>query len=145
MLAKLELGPKLLDLRVRAAWGAAVGDSIARRSEATLFERGTLYVTVESPTWKNELVFIAKEVIERVNNRFGQDVPSASSNPVQNLKLQVGAVPPPKPKPKPKPEPPPPPPNLHEARDVEKRIASITDPDLKDAARSLLLKAVRKR
>ena len=81
VLAKLELGPKLLDLRVRRAWTSAVGESIARRSEATLFERGVLHVTVESPTWKNELVFIEKDVVARVNERFAAEVPNGPKTP----------------------------------------------------------------
>ncbi len=143
VLAKLELGPRLLDLRVRKAWREAVGESIARRSEATEFERGTLHVTVESPTWKNELLFISKDVIQRVNERFAEDTPGAPKNPVRALKLSVGSVAPPPPKPKP--IPPPAPPSLEDAREVEKRVEAITDPDLKDAARRLLLKATRKR
>lgn len=143
VLGKLELRAELIELNVRNAWTDAVGESIARRSAATKLAQGTLVVTVESPTWKNELTFIEADIIKRVNECFQKRLPGSSAKtPVKKLRLQVGALPPP---PKKKEPPPPglPPATAKDEEDVERRLEGVTDPEVRAAARAMLLATAR--
>lgn len=149
LLKKLELSEPLYDLTHKLrelnacrAWRESVGESIARRSAATALGRGVLNVVVEAPAWRNELVFIEAEIVRRVNERYKVLLPNDPVGPpVRKLRLSVGALPAP-----PQPEPPReklPPATASEARDVETRLAAVKDPDVRDAARSFLLAALR--
>lgn len=142
VLQKLSLAGRLVEMRVLEAWAEAVGDSIARRSVATALDRGTLHVTVENPTWKNELVFIEKDIVQRVNERLAETTPPGSArNPVRRLRLHVGAVEAPVRRTvKVRPESPPP--TVDMVREVERRIADLEDPDVREAARRLLLRSL---
>lgn len=140
VVAKLSLGPQYLELQVANAWRDAVGDSIARRSSAGKLDRGTLHVTVESPAWTTELRFIEKDIVLRVNERFALYAPMGPKAPVKRLSLHVGALPAPPPKPV---KAPPIPPATHEQRrEVEARLKEIEDPEVRAAAREMLLRAV---
>lgn len=140
VVAKLSLGPQYLELQVANAWRDAVGDSIARRSSAGKLDRGTLHVVVESPAWTTELRFIEKDIVQRVNERFAIYAPMGPKAPVKRLFLQVGALPAPPPKPvKPLPLPPA---TAEQRREVEARLQGIEDPDVRTAAREMLLRAM---
>ena len=142
VLGKLALKAELIELNVRNAWRDAVGESIARRSAAMKLAQGTLVVVVESTTWKNELTFIEADIVTRVNECFHRRCPSSSmKQPVRKLRLQVGALPePPSEKeaaPAKLPEP-----TAAERSEVERRLEGVTDPDVRDAARAMLLAIV---
>lgn len=137
VLKKMELDGKLIELKVREAWRDAVGDSIARRSAPTELARGVLHLVVESPTWMNELHFIEKEILERVNARYRELTPGSNANPVKKIKMHRGVLPPLPPRPAPKA--PAPTANAEEARAVEERLRDVQDPEVREAARKLLL------
>lgn len=140
VVAKLSLGAEYLELQVANAWRDAVGDSIARRSAAGKLDRGTLHVVVESPSWKTELGFMEKDIVGQVNQRFAVYAPMGPKAPVKRLHLHVGALPAPPPKPvKAAPLPPATP---EQRREVEARLQGIEDPDVRAAAREMLLRAV---
>jgi predicted nucleic acid-binding Zn ribbon protein len=143
VLDKLDPGARarLVELRVCLAWEEAVGDSIARRSSATRLERGVLHVTVESPTWMNELKFIEKDIVSRVNARFQQLLPQAAPNPVDRIATHLGTVPARKPKAAPVPDRVP---DVAELEGIDARVRSIEDPELRAAARALLLKGAKR-
>lgn len=149
LLKKLDLGEplyeltgKLRELNVCRAWRESVGESIARRSAATSLARGVLHVVVEAPAWRNELVFIEAEIVQRVNERYKELLPNDPVGPpVRKLRLSVGALPAP-----PRPEPPReklPAATAAETRDVEARLADVKDPDVREAARKFLLASLR--
>ena len=137
VLKKLELDSKLVELKVREAWRDAVGESIARRSAPTELAKGTLHLVVESPTWMNELHFIEKGILERVNARYRDLAPGSNANPVKRIKMHRGVLPPLPARPGPKPAAPKA--TLEEARAVEERLRDVQDPDVREAARKLLL------
>ena len=140
VVAKLSLGPQYLELQVANAWRDAVGESIARRSSAGKLDRGTLHVIVESPAWTTELRFIEKDIVQRVNERFALYAPMGPKAPVKRLALNIGALPAPPPKPV---KPPPlPPATPEQRRDVEARLKGIEDPEVRAAAREMLLRAL---
>jgi len=66
------LRAKGLDEGVRRAavlldWDRCVGERIAEVSQATGVEGGTVYVEVRSSVWLQELTFMRKEILEKLN------------------------------------------------------------------------------
>ncbi len=143
VLAKLELEARRVELNACEAWTDSVGESIARRSAAVRLARGTLFVTVESPAWVHELHFIEREIVERLNRRFRERQPAGPPEPVKRLRLQLGTLPAPRPPPPAKPVRRPPTPEERRATDA--RLEGVRDPELREAARRLLLATAQSR
>lgn len=55
-------------------WGEIVGERIAEVSEAQKVEQGVLTVQVSSPVWRNELTFMKRELIDRINEALAKNV-----------------------------------------------------------------------
>lgn len=55
-------------------WSDIVGERIAEFSEAQRIENGVLYVKVNSPVWRNELVFMKSSLINSVNEALAKNV-----------------------------------------------------------------------
>jgi len=57
-------------------WAETVGEKIAAVAEAESIDHGKLKVRVSSPTWRNELVYLKKEIRDQLNGRLGETVVS---------------------------------------------------------------------
>ena len=55
-------------------WAEIVGDAIAGNAEPTSLKKGILRVRAISPTWAQELTYLATEIKERANAMAGSDV-----------------------------------------------------------------------
>ena len=55
-------------------WAEIVGDAIAGNAEPTSLKKGILRVRATSPTWAQELTYLATEIKERANAMAGSDV-----------------------------------------------------------------------
>ena len=53
-------------------WDEVVGENIAENTNPEKVEHGTLLVTVENSSWRQELVFKKKEIIDKLNNKIGK-------------------------------------------------------------------------
>ena len=53
-------------------WDEVVGENIAENTSPEKVEHGTLLVTVENSSWRQELVFKKKEIIDKLNNKIGK-------------------------------------------------------------------------
>ena len=53
-------------------WDEVVGENIAENTNPEKVEHGTLLVTVENSSWRRELVFKKKEIIDKLNNKIGK-------------------------------------------------------------------------
>ena len=53
-------------------WGSVVGETIAKMTEVDKFARGILYVHVLNPSWRNELSFMKKNIVGRLNETIGK-------------------------------------------------------------------------
>ena len=140
VLSKMSLDQKLVDIKVREAWREAVGEGFARRAAPTELIGSTLHVVVESPAWAHELRFLEKDIVDRVNLKYRELAPGSGASPVKRLKMHRGVLPalPPPPKakdPLPKPTP-------EESWGVEDRLRDVKDPEIREAARRLLIKGV---
>ena len=54
-------------------WEQIVGEKIAKNAKADSVEYGVLMVKVETPTWRQELIFKKQEILEKINHQLGQN------------------------------------------------------------------------
>jgi hypothetical protein len=108
---------------LRAAWPAAVGPEIARRTEVVAFDRGVLRVKVPDPGWQKNLLRVRGDILGRLRRIAGQAAPHALGF-VQGPLAEAPAPPSPPPSPPPvrAPEAPP---------AVAEAAAAIPDPELR--------------
>jgi hypothetical protein len=62
---------------LRAAWPAAVGAELARRTEVVTLDRGVLRVRVPDPTWRRGLVRMREDILGRLRRIAGGVAPRA--------------------------------------------------------------------
>jgi hypothetical protein len=86
-------------LAVYRSWDLAVGPEIAARTSPETLRRGVLLVRASSATWQNELTFLKRELIDKLNQHLGP-------NTITDLKIVSGHVVRPPPPPPPTPLPP---------------------------------------
>ena len=53
-------------------WDEVVGEKIAENTSAEKVEHGTLTIKVDNSSWRQELVFKKKEIIEKLNGKLGK-------------------------------------------------------------------------
>ncbi len=58
----------------KMAWGKAVGPVLAKQAFPLRIKSGRLEVAVASAVWRNQLSFMKKEIVERINKFVGKDV-----------------------------------------------------------------------
>ena len=56
-------------------WSKIVDETIAEQVQPVALEHGTLFVCVQNSAFKDQLKFVAEEIIEAINDHFGQDEP----------------------------------------------------------------------
>lgn len=55
-----------LEVEVISNWPDIVGERIADVTECTDVRKGVIYVKVSSSSWRNEISFLKKEIIDKV-------------------------------------------------------------------------------
>jgi len=65
---------KIRESQTVAFWSQIVGPRIAEVTENLGIEDGRMFVKVRSSSWKNELVFMKAEIIQRLNQAVGRKV-----------------------------------------------------------------------
>ena len=121
---------RLEEGKIWLAWDAAVGAQIAAKARPVSFRDGVLTVTVTSSPWMQQLTFLKKGMMEKLNERLGQEL-------VCDIYLKAGA---------PQKSPPPPQPRRKQERQLgagEKELIAtqssvIADPELREAVTRLL-------
>ena len=103
-------------------WLAVVGRRIAERASPGRIDGGVLSVNVASSVWAQELSFLERELLERLN-AVGVLVTSLRFRVVAKPQAPIAARPEPR---APRPAPPLPP-------DLEQRLARVDDPELRAA------------
>lgn len=127
--------------RVWEVWDAAVGPDVAARSRPLSLRSGRLTVAVESPAWMQQLSFLREAMRDAVNRAIGETL-------VREVRLRIAEAEPPPPPPRPAPGPPPwlsqdLPSTVSEA--VDREVAVIRDPQLREAVRQTRLRAEQAR
>lgn len=90
-LQMMGLGNQTWRLDIFRRWPEAVGPKIAARTQPQSYSRGVLLVRAASATWQNELMFLRKTILARLNALL--DEPR-----VLELKVISGHLPPAAPK-----------------------------------------------
>jgi hypothetical protein len=130
-LKRLELSPRLNEYGVWPIWDDVVGPTIARNAQPEKIRNGTLFVKVASPVWMQQLQYMKEMIAERLNQRLHEDT-------VRNIFFVVGRVDP-EISDIASSEPTPPSRGVEEARGPnEEFLASVRDPEIRQAFKRLL-------
>ena len=114
-------------------WRQAVGTKVAQHTEPTRLAGGVLTVRVDSPVWNQQLHHLKSELLEKLQNRL----PPGSINEIRFRQGSLNNLPDWL---KPKPAPPPlPDPCEEDIRRAEHLVAEVSDPELKDVLRRIVL------
>jgi predicted nucleic acid-binding Zn ribbon protein len=70
----LGIEKKLREYDAVVYWESAVGEQIAKMTKATRIEKGVLFVSVRTSTWRNELTLRKKEIVNKLNGVVGNNV-----------------------------------------------------------------------
>ena len=73
-LQQLGIGPKMKQFEMLERWPSIVGKQIALIATAERIHDGKLFVCVSRPTWRNELTFLKKELIRKINSTMNQEI-----------------------------------------------------------------------
>jgi hypothetical protein len=125
---------RLKEGNIWLVWDSAVGKQIAGRARPVSFRDGTLTVGVESAPWMQQLTFLKKGIMEKLNARLGEEL-------VRDIYLKAG---------KPQREKPHTSPEKRYARSLlaeeRQKIAeqtdSVTDPELRQVLAELLARHI---
>ena len=123
---------RLKEGEIWLVWNDAVGSRIAAHAAPAAFREGTLTLHVDSAPWLQQLNFLKKELIAKVNAALGQEM-------VKDIYLKGGKV---------KAAAPSEPPKTIKRRElspeeqswVAEQAATVTDPDLRAVFESLIRK-----
>ena len=55
-------------------WSEVVGERIADITEPQKIKNGKLFIRVKTDSWRNELIYHKKDIIEKLNVSLGSDV-----------------------------------------------------------------------
>jgi predicted nucleic acid-binding Zn ribbon protein len=72
VMSKLGLSKRYHEQKALLVWDSIVGGRIAGKTKPLYAREGTLVVEVENSTWMNELQFLKREMIEKLNKKIGQ-------------------------------------------------------------------------
>jgi predicted nucleic acid-binding Zn ribbon protein len=78
-------GKRLKEGKIWQVWESAVGPQVALHAWPAFFRDGVLTVTVDSAPWMQQLSFLKKLIIEKLNKRLGEEQ-------VRELYLKAGTV-----------------------------------------------------
>jgi len=65
---------KLNEVKVIHSWQKVVGEMIARHTKDLYIKNGKLFVKIDSPALKNELIYSTSTIIENLNIEAGTKV-----------------------------------------------------------------------
>jgi len=70
MLKKMGIETPVRQWEAVYLWESVVGEAIANHTRADKVAYGKLYISVDSPSWRNELLFHRKELLEKINKEL---------------------------------------------------------------------------
>ena len=75
VLAGLRIDSRQAETEILKVWNNQLDPNITAHAQPTGIRKGTLFVTVDSSVWLNEIVrYRRKEILERLQNSFGRDL-----------------------------------------------------------------------
>jgi predicted nucleic acid-binding Zn ribbon protein len=85
VLSSLNLGIKVKQYRIWDEWDSVVGDAIARKTRPGQIRAMVLWVNVSNSTWMQQLEFMKRQIVERINERIGERV-------ISDIRFRIGEV-----------------------------------------------------
>jgi predicted nucleic acid-binding Zn ribbon protein len=76
---------RLKEGEIWLVWESAVGSRIASHAVPAAFRDGTLTLTVDSAPWMQQLNYLKRELVEKVNEKLGEEL-------VKELYMKAGKV-----------------------------------------------------
>ena len=86
VLSGLNLGIKAKQFEIWEVWDSVVGQHIARQAQPQQIRNMVLWTVVSSSTWMQQLGFMKKTIVDRLNERIGEEV-------VKDIRFRMGEVP----------------------------------------------------
>ena len=71
---ELGIGKRLKDFELLEKWPQIVGEQIAKVTTPQRMENGKLFIHVSKSPWRNELVFLKRALIQKINMVMEQDI-----------------------------------------------------------------------
>jgi predicted nucleic acid-binding Zn ribbon protein len=76
---------RLKEGRIWVVWESAVGSRIALHAQPIAFREGTLTLAVDSAPWMQQLNFLKRELVAKVNGELGEEL-------VKDIHLKAGKI-----------------------------------------------------
>ncbi|UFS72712.1 DUF721 domain-containing protein [Geomonas sp. RF6] len=129
-------GKRLHEGRIWEVWEEAVGKGIAKHATPVAFREGVLTLRVDSAPWMQQLTYLKKDLITKVNALLEEEM-------VQDIFLKAGQV-------KLPPAPPPFKPKRRQLTEAERawvveQAQEVTDPELRAVFENLIRKDLESR
>jgi len=134
ILASKGYDKKLQQYRAWAIWDEVVGPQIARHAQPLRIRESILEVRVENPTWMQQLQLLKPKILKELNGRLGET--SLSDIYWKRGKIEKEEIPKTV-------EPELPPLSAEHAANIEKLTCAITDSELRQRLKQLLIQAAR--
>lgn len=128
------------DLRLREAWAQSVGPVIASQTFLDKFKYNVLYVKVSNSVWMQQLQFMKREIMDKINQVLGKE-------DVKNIFFSIGHIPIRTSKDEPAPA-------LQtfdsclgkkDLRMIDQCTSGISDPELSDILKRVMMKDLKRR
>jgi predicted nucleic acid-binding Zn ribbon protein len=74
LVARLGIGPRLLEEKAIEAWAELAGPSIISVTDSVRVKSGRMLIKITSPTWRYELSLQREEWRGKINEYVGEDV-----------------------------------------------------------------------
>jgi hypothetical protein len=75
VLKDLRMERRQAEAEILRVWNHLIDPSLTTHAQPTGIHRGTLFVTVDSAVWRDEIVrYRRKEILDRLQHSFGRDV-----------------------------------------------------------------------
>ncbi len=74
------------EVEIWRIWNQTVGDQIAAKAQPSRYSNGVLTVNVVSAPWMQQLTFMKRDIIQRLNDRIGKEL-------VREIYLKAGRPP----------------------------------------------------
>jgi predicted nucleic acid-binding Zn ribbon protein len=75
VLKDLRIDRRQAEAEILRVWNHLIDPTITTHAQPTGIHRGTLFVTVDSPVWRDEIVrYRRKEILDRLQHSFGRDL-----------------------------------------------------------------------
>ena len=70
----LNIKKKIAETRLVTSWEAVMGKTISKHTRKLFITKGTLFIYLDNPALKNELLYSRERIIELVNEAVGEEL-----------------------------------------------------------------------